>query len=221
MAKSILIFLALMVWGDSQASANGGRPDVMGYYLDRMTDRIPRHQGAYTGMHYLSKGKVLALDSNEVGATKLKSAEKPLQPIQLSGRARVTDGDTIKIGKTRIRLFGIDAPEIKQTCAVNGKVWDCGYKARQALVKAIGKWLVRCEEKHRDRYRRFVAICTAGGVNLNSLMVRHGWALAYRQYSTDYEQDELLARAKKLGLWQGAFVPPWNWRRSKRSTKKY
>ena len=221
MAKSIYIFLALMEWGDFQASANGGRLDVMGYYLDRMTDRIPRYQGAYTGMRFLTKGKVLALDSNEVGATKLKSAEKLLQPIQLSGRARVTDGDTIKIGKTRIRLFGIDAPEIKQTCAVNGKVWDCGHKARQALVKAIGKWLVRCEEKDRDQYKRVVAICIAGGVNLNSLMVRDGWALAYRRYASDYEQDELVARDGKLGLWQGAFVPPWNWRRSRRSTKKY
>ena len=221
MVKGIIIIFALMVWGHFQASANGGRLDVMGYYLDLITDRIHLHQGAYTGMHFLPKGRVLALDSNEVEPIKLKSAEKLPHPIQLSGKAHVSDGDTIRIGKTKIRLFGIDAPEIKQTCAVNGKVWDCGLKARQALVKAIGNWQVSCEQKDRDRYRRVVATCIAGGASLNSLMVRDGWALAYRRYSTDYEQDELVARDEKLGIWQGTFIAPWDWRRSRRSNHKY
>ena len=47
-------------------------------------------------------------------------------PADVSGVARVTDGDTIKIEGIKIRLHGIDAPERKQTCEKNGGVWRCG-----------------------------------------------------------------------------------------------
>ena len=42
------------------------------------------------------------------------------------------------------------------------------------------------------------------------------WALAYRQYSTDYVANEANAKALKLGLWRGEFVPPWEWRKGER-----
>ena len=47
-------------------------------------------------------------------------------------------------------------------------------------------------------------------------MVLNGWALAYRRYSTAYVLHEDGARLAKAGMWQGAFVPPWDWRRGKR-----
>ena len=47
-------------------------------------------------------------------------------------------------------------------------------------------------------------------------MVRQGWALAYRKYSTAYVTDEEAARANGAGIWRGDFVPPWHWRRSQR-----
>ena len=62
----------------------------------------------------------------------------------------------------------------------------------------------------RDRYGR------VGGEDVNATMVRHGWALAYRRYSTDYEDDEDDARAAKVGLWAGEFMPPWEWRKLNR-----
>ena len=49
-------------------------------------------------------------------------------PVTLiAGHAEVTDGDTLRIGATRIRLTGIDAPELAQTCTgQSGKEWPCG-----------------------------------------------------------------------------------------------
>ena len=134
--------------------------------------------------------------------------------MTVSGSARIIDGDTMDVRGTRIRLFGIDAPERKQTCRVGSQRWACGQRAARALHDRIGNRSVRCEE--RDRETRIVAICRAGTVELNQWMVLEGWALAYRQYSRSYMDEENRARAAKRGVWRGEFVPPWDWRRGKR-----
>ena len=77
-----------------------------------------------------------------------------------------------------------------------------------------------CEKKDKDRYGRIIAVCTVRGVNINALMVRGGWALAYRKYSRDYVDEELIARGGNRGLWKGTFKFPWAWRGSKRNSNK-
>ena len=47
----------------------------------------------------------------------------------ITGKVRIIDGDTLEVGGKRVRLFGIDAPEAKQTCTVDGKEWRCGEEA--------------------------------------------------------------------------------------------
>ena len=132
------------------------------------------------------------------------------------GRASIIDGDTVEIHGTRIRLFGIDAPESRQPCIVRGKTTLCGQYAGAALADKVGAGTVTCESKDRDQYGRVVAVCRFGGEDLSAWMVGRGWALAYRQYSTDYVPQEEKASAAKLGLWQGEFVAPWDWRSGKR-----
>jgi hypothetical protein len=81
------------------------------------------------------------------------SAREPAAPIV--GRASVIDGDTIEIRGQRIRLFGIDAPEGRQTCTdAKGAAYRCGQKAAQALDYRISDGVVTCEPKDRDRYGR-------------------------------------------------------------------
>ena len=131
------------------------------------------------------------------------------------GRATVTDGDTIRIHEHRIRLHGIDAPESGQTCQdAAGRDYRCGQKATLALSEKIGQQSVSCDERDVDRYGRIVAVCFAGGVDLNGWLVQQGWAIAYTRYSRDYVGVEAEARAGRRGLWAGQFTRPEDWRRS-------
>ena len=131
----------------------------------------------------------------------------------ISGRPVVVDGDTLRIGDERIRLHGIDAPEMDQTCG-STDIWHCGKQAREALKDHIAGRSVTCTGDSRDRYGRFIGVCRVGGEDLNAWMVREGWAMAYRKYSTDYVEEEQEAAARGLNMWTGEFVPPWEWRRS-------
>lgn len=138
---------------------------------------------------------------------------------EIVGRASVIDGDTIEIAGKRIRLHGIDAPEVGQTCVRAGKTARCGQEAALALSDRIGPRIVACDEKDHDGYGRIVGVCRLGGPrgpDLNAWMVEEGWALAYRRYSRDYVAEEAAARAAKRGLWDGSFEEPWEWRRKHR-----
>lgn len=135
----------------------------------------------------------------------------------ITGKPRVIDGDTIEIAGERIRLHGIDAPESKQTCTDgDGKEWRCGQEATIALATIVGDQSVTCKGEERGKYGRLIAVCYVGLFQLNVLMVTRGWALAYRQYSSDYVPEEDDARIHKRGIWRGEFVAPWEWRRGKR-----
>jgi len=134
----------------------------------------------------------------------------------LIGQASIIDGDTIEIHGQRIRLFGIDAPEHDQLCEAGGNQYRCGQQAALALADQIGRQTVDCAPRDVDQYGRFVAVCSAGGEDLNAWMVRNGWALAYRHYSAAYVPDEDAAHLAGLGIWRGTFDTPWDWRRGTR-----
>ena len=135
----------------------------------------------------------------------------------VTGKPRIIDGDTVEIAGERIRLNGIDTPEANQSCLNDtGKQWRCGRKATLALSAIVGDQAITCKGDERDKYKRLIAVCFVGTQDLNAEMVRQGWALAYRKYSTAYVAEEDEAKARKLGLWKGQFVAPWDWRRGKR-----
>jgi endonuclease YncB( thermonuclease family) len=134
----------------------------------------------------------------------------------VSGPARIVDGDTIEIADQKIRLHGIDAPEQAQRCLVGTTPWRCGRAATRGLAAAVDGRPVECVGDKRDRWGRLIAVCYAGGQNLNAYMVRSGLALAYRRYAEDYVGEEADARADAVGMWRGSFVEPWGWRRGQR-----
>ena len=136
----------------------------------------------------------------------------------LSGIAKVIDGDTVKISGIRIRLFGIDSPEKGQICRKSDGEYNCGKQATAALSKKIFGSKIYCFKKDIDRYGRIVGICRLNEIDLNAWMVRGGWALAYRRYTNKYTEEENLARNAKVGIWQGQFEKPWEWRRGQKKT---
>ena len=129
---------------------------------------------------------------------------------------KIIDGDTIILNSEKIRFYGIDTPEIKQNCRDNkGEIYSCGVRATLELKKIIGSKKVSCIKKTKDRYKRSISICYVNGNDINSLMVKTGWALAYRKYSKKYVTDEITAKLNKAGMWSGKFIAPWKWRRQK------
>lgn len=150
-----------------------------------------------------------------IGIALLATPAFAAEPIV--GRASVTDGDTIVIHGTRIRLFGIDAPESAQLCQdAAGKDYRCGQRAALALSDRIGEAPISCEPRDTDRYGRTVAVCRKGAEDLNAWMVEQGHAVAFRRYSTAYVGQEGAARAAKRGIWAGTFEEPSEYRRTAR-----
>ena len=131
----------------------------------------------------------------------------------IQGTASVIDGDTIEIRGERIRLDAIDAPESSQLCLdADSKRYRCGQKSAFALADFIGRSVVSCDPKGRDRYKRVIAVCYKSETNLNAWMVTHGWAVAFRKYGNDYIREEDEARLAGRGIWAGLFDMPWDWR---------
>ena len=133
----------------------------------------------------------------------------------LSGTARVIDGDTISIGDTQIRLWGIDAPEREQTCVgLNGDIYGCGRDAAAVLSELTRDRQVACTPRDFYRYDGIVAVCRTDSDELNMAMVRRGWAVDDTKYSGGrYLSGEVQARRERQGMWSGRFEMPWEWRR--------
>ena len=94
----------------------------------------------------------------------------------------------------------------------NGKLY--GKITKLLLPEDQGKKCINCKGKNKDRYGRLIAICYANEINLNSTMVKEGWAIAYRYYSDDYINEEESAKKNNRGIWEGAFLEPYIWRKN-------
>lgn len=127
----------------------------------------------------------------------------------VDGPVRVIDGDTLDVGGVRVRLHGVDAPEIGQKCQTSsGKDWDCGtWVSREVRARYQGA-RASCTPVDRDRYGRVVAVCRIGGVDLGRALVQRGMATAFRKYSDDYVADERRAKRARVGLHAGSFQNP-------------
>ena len=131
----------------------------------------------------------------------------------LAGPAKIIDGDTIVVAGELVRLHGLDAPELDQTFWWRGERIACGMMAMAALEALTAGIEVRCQAVERDRHDRLVAkVFSPDGVDIGRRLVLAGWALAYRQYSTDYVDAEAEARKARRGMWRGTFAKPWEWR---------
>lgn len=128
---------------------------------------------------------------------------------------RVVDGDTIVLDGLKIRLQGIDAPESKQTCIrkISREVWPCGTAATEKLTSLIVNQEIKCTDEGKDKYQRQLSYCHAGKINLNSTMVRQGYAVSYTRYDMSFILDELYAKWCKYGIWSSDFVRSSDWRK--------
>lgn len=150
----------------------------------------------------VQQGAVLAVRA-AAGGAEAWLADKPIH-----GTAEASDGDTLRIGGVKVRLFGIDAPELSQVCGG----WACGAAAAARLAALVGAGPATCTPRDTDRYGRVVATCTVAGVDLGARLVAEGLARAYLRYGDDYAAVEADARAAGVGLWRGEAEAPWDYR---------
>jgi endonuclease YncB( thermonuclease family) len=138
---------------------------------------------------------------------------KPWDAKPLVGAALVVDGDSLEISGARIRLIGIDAPEMHQTCTdARRETWPCGRAAARELRAHIGDRALKCEQTGLDRYRRVLAVCfLPDGSDVNAWMVRQGWAVVFG-YGPNYRAEQAEAKAARRGIWAGTFTMPAEWR---------
>jgi endonuclease YncB( thermonuclease family) len=128
--------------------------------------------------------------------------------IKLAGRAQIVDGDTLRIDGQRIRLWGLDAPELGQSCQAGGRTYRCGLEAQKFLETIIRGRDISCGGRDYDRYGRLLAVCHLGKTDINGAAVSAGWAVSYG----GYHGEERAARENARGIWAGRFDWPKEWR---------
>lgn len=134
-------------------------------------------------------------------------------PEDLTGRATVLAGDRLRVDGTVIKLSGVIAPDDNQPCfKSNGRRWACSASAQRALERLVRSKLVSCNPTGRDEAGVTMATCTIADDDIASAMARGGHVFAASGMFSTYRADEDLARAAKIGLWQGETVHPDDWR---------
>ena len=146
--------------------------------------------------------------------------------IFIVGNAKVSDADTIKISKYKIRLHGIDAPEKKQICQrpyLNlfffslYEDYFCGEFVTNKLKEFIENKIIECRvNDKKDFFGRYLGVCYKNNLNINQWLVENGYAVAFIKYSKDYVKFEEIAKKNKVGIWSGKFLMPWEWRKKKK-----
>lgn len=151
------------------------------------------------------------------------AANHAFAALTIEGRVvGVSDGDTITVldaqnRQHRIRMMGIDAPESSQAH---------GQAAKSALSEMVYRKTVTVVWSDKDRYGRILGVVWLNGADINLSMVAKGYAWHYRQYAGSqspqdraaYSRAEQQARDARKGVWRDVSpVPPWDYRKDKRS----
>jgi len=130
-------------------------------------------------------------------------------PARFSGQARASDGDSLWVGSDRIRLTGLDAPELDQICwRPDGGEWPCGRAARDEMARLLAAGAIDCRPEGEDRFGRTLARCEVAGRDIGGAMVTAGLAIATDAYGREQEA----ARKARRGIWDGRFTAPRTWR---------
>ena len=152
-----------------------------------------------------------------VAATGLAGTLRAADLSLASGPAVVVDASHLDVAGRRFKLYGIDAPDLDETCNdADEKEYACGIEARNALAGLVAGAAVSCLPRGPNENAEALGVCSVGSGDVAQAMIAKGWAIADRTRTLYYEKAEEDARLTKLGLWQGRFVPPVAWRLGER-----
>jgi len=132
---------------------------------------------------------------------------------RVSGHAVALTGDTLRLGRQRIHLDGIEAPAPGQRCQrANGRSWRCDTAAKSALAKELRRQSVSCEVTGRIDSGTSKARCTRNGKDIAEALVRSGSVFAEAGFFAPYTGVEDEARGAERGIWAGKPQRPGEYR---------
>lgn len=138
----------------------------------------------------------------------------PLDYPAISGVSRIVSGDTLQVNGRTVKLFGVAAPNVSQTCAdASGR----GYKCGQQAISWLGSWLadnvVQCHILNEDERGVLTGVCMLSPYDIGAALINAGWAVADVRQTKIYIPYQNQALSNKRGLWQGEFYMPWDWQK--------
>ena len=145
-----------------------------------------------------------------------KRARRKRPGDTISGWARVTDGDGLKVAGYKVRLAGLDAPEWNQPAKHRwGFRFNHGKRVRRALEREVGGRRVRVAVEGFDRYGRVLGTVSCRGRDVGEWLVRSGHAIAC--FDNRYKDAEHAAKSEQCGMWgYEETIDPRAWRRKRR-----
>lgn len=204
--RATVAFLALLaspLWAEETRtwSDSSGKHSVVATLVDVEDGQVTLDR----------EGTYIALPLDQLSEADRQFAQSNAPKIITGKVVGVHDGDSITVldeanGQQKVRLEGIDAPELKQ---------DFGRKAKEALAGKIFEKVVRVKWKERDQYGRVLGHVYVEGHWINQELLEEGWAWHYKYFNKDprLAAAETKARESKIGLWGSANpLPPWEFR---------
>ncbi|MBO04257.1 MAG: hypothetical protein CL731_04475 [Chloroflexi bacterium] len=137
---------------------------------------------------------------------------------EVGGATTVIDGRTLNVAGRTVRLWGMDAPDLDQTCIWGQKEIPCGRLAHGAMKDLIIGTSIRCQRKSTESGAEFIAVCFGDSYDIGVNMIHTGWAVAEAPTSNVYRETEKKARSGKRGLWRGEFERPAQWRQRNKAS---
>lgn len=135
------------------------------------------------------------------------------QALTLTGSGEVIDSDLILLDGHRVYLLGVESIEANQTCEVDGRPWECYPAAFRMLQTFVAEGPLTCEVvSGPDFLLQVIATCTVAGEDIGERLVRSGFAVAIPAETAAYDEAMATAQAERVGLWQGRFWLPAEWR---------
>ena len=146
--------------------------------------------------------------------TKKAQAFNPLQYPAISSVSRIVSGDTLTLGNQIVKLYGVAAPDISQTCADSS---GRGYRCGQQSVSWLSGWLadntIKCHILAKDDRGVLIGVCMLGPYDIGAALINSGWAVADIRQTQIYLPYQNQALSNRRGLWQGEFYMPWDWQK--------
>lgn len=146
----------------------------------------------------------------------VKNAFNPLNFPAIQGISNVVKGDTVTLMGKVVKLFGVAAPDISQTCADSqGRGYRCGQQAISWLSGWLADNMLKCHILGEDNRGVLTGVCMLGQYDIGAAIINAGWAVADTRQTQIYVAYQNQASQNRRGLWQGKFYMPWDWQKIK------